>query len=647
MCGVVGFIDRSLDATRAEATVDRMAARLRHRGPDDSGSWVDADVGVALGHRRLSIVDLSPHGHQPMVSECGRYVVVFNGEIYNFRDIRARLEREHGVRNWRGHSDTEVLLAAITHCGVRAALDWLVGMYAFAVWDRNERTLSLARDRIGEKPLYFGRVGDVFFFASELKALCAHPAWRGEIERDAVALLMRYGYVPVPYSIYRDVFKLAPGTLVTVRERNGDGLSLDHATYWSVMDAYRHGASDPFTGGEEAAIAGLEGLLKQAVGQQMLADVPLGAFLSGGIDSSTIVALMQSQSASRVLTFSIGFEDPSFDEARHAAAVAKHLGTEHTELYVTPRETLDVIPRLPALFDEPFADASQIPSFLVAQLARRHVSVALSGDGGDELFYGYRRFVDAKRLSQLVRPVPRAGRAVGATALRSAARAIGAVGGLRSRTVRRVAHRMHKAASLLSSASERELYWDVLSHWRRDEAIVPRTTGGSPQFIGTAGEPLDFDAWMMYQDMVAFLPDDVLVKVDRTSMGVSLETRAPLLDHRIVEFAWRVPMQCKYRDGRGKWLLRQVLYRYVPKHLVDRPKMGFEVPVAQWLRGELRDWAEALLDERVLREQAFFDTSMVRRKWTDHVTGKRNWQYCLWDVLMFQAWLGEQRRGAA
>src|SRR6266545_7638021 len=297
---------------------------------------------------------------------------------------------------------------------------------------------------------------------------------------------------------------------------------------------------------------------------------------------------MQSQSASRVLTFSIGFEDPSFDEARHAAAVAKHLGTEHTELYVTPRETLDVIPRLPALFDEPFADASQIPSFLVAQLARRHVSVALSGDGGDELFYGYRRFVDAKRLSQLVRPVPRAGRAVGATALRSAARAIVAVGGLRSRTVRRVAHRMHKAASLLSSASERELYWDVLSHWRRDEAIVPRTTGGSPQFIGTAGEPLDFDAWMMYQDMVAFLPDDVLVKVDRTSMGVSLETRAPLLDHRIVEFAWRVPMQCKYRDGRGKWLLRQVLYRYVPKHLVDRPKMGFEVPVAQWLRGDLR-----------------------------------------------------------
>jgi len=647
MCGIVGFIDHRLGAERAEATIDAMSHRLRHRGPDDHGKWTDPATGVALGHRRLSIVDLSPQGHQPMVSACGRYVIVYNGEIYNFREVRGRLEADYGVDSWRGHSDTEVLLAALTHRGLRGALEWLVGMFAFAVWDRAEHTLSLARDRMGEKPLYFGSAGAVFFFASELKAFAAHPAWRGQVDPDAVGLLMRYGYVPVPYSIYRDVFKLAPGGLVTVRVAGGDAVQLEHATYWSVLDAYRAGAAAPFEGSAQDAVTKLDALLTQSVGLQMVADVPLGAFLSGGIDSSTIVALMQAQSSRKVRTFSIGFEEASFNEARHAAAVAKHLGTQHTEVYVTSRETLDVIPRLPTLFDEPFADSSQIPSFLVAQLARRDVTVALSGDGGDELFYGYRRFVDTRRFSRLAGRLPRAGRSVAATGLRAAARAVGSVGRRRMRLLRKASDTMHKAALLLSSASERELYWDVLSHWSRGEAIVPRARAAAPALIGTAPVPSDMDDWMMYQDMVAFLPDDVLVKVDRTSMGVGLEARAPLLDHRIVEFSWRIPFAWKYRDGQGKWLLRQVLYRHVPRELVDRPKMGFDVPVANWLRGELRDWAEALLDERAMREQGYFDVACVLRKWSEHLTGRRNWQYCLWDVLMFQAWIAEHHPGAA
>ena len=644
MCGIVGFIDRRLGAGQAEVTIDAMSSRLRHRGPDDHGRWTDPAAGVALGHRRLAIVDLSPQGHQPMASACGRYVIVFNGEIYNFRQVRRRLEAEYGAGGWRGHSDTEVLLAALTHRGLRGALEWLVGMYAFAVWDREERSLSLVRDRMGEKPLYFGHAGGVFFFASELKALAAHPAWEGQIDRDALALLMRRGYVPVPHSIYRNVFKLGPGSLVTVRPQGAEGIEPVHGIYWSVIDAYRHGAAEPFDGTAADAVEHLDTLLRRSVGLQMVADVPLGAFLSGGIDSSTIVALMQAQTTDRVRTFSIGFADRSFNEAEHAAAVAKHLGTQHTEVYVTPRETLDVVPRLATLFDEPFADASQIPSFLVAQMARRDVTVALSGDGGDELFYGYRRFVDSRRFSRLTRGLPRRGRSAVAAGLRAAGSASGSAGG-RVRALRKASHRMHKAAALLSSASDREAYCDLLSHWGRNEAIVLDARTPTPAPVDTAAEPSDIDDWMMYQDMVAFLPDDVLVKVDRTSMGVSLEARAPLLDHRVVEFAWRIPLAWKYRDRRGKWLLRQVLYRYVPQDLVDRPKMGFEVPIADWLRGDLRDWAEALLDERVLRGQGYLDVRSVRRKWSDHLAGKRNWQYCLWDVLMFQAWLAEHHAG--
>jgi asparagine synthase (glutamine-hydrolysing) len=641
MCGIVGFIDHRLGIGHSEAAIEGMASRLQHRGPDDHGRWTDPAAGVALGHRRLSIVDLSPQGHQPMTSACGRYVIVFNGEIYNHRDVRARLETEYGMEGWRGHSDTEVLLAALTHRGLRGALDWVVGMYAFAVWDRQERSLSLVRDRMGEKPLYFGRAGDVFLFASELKAFAAHPAWRPEIDRDALALLMRYGYVPVPYSIYRNVSKLPPGSLLTVRSHEtGADRGAQPVPYWSVIDAYRQGTADPFHGSPEDAVGALDALLTQSVGLQMVADVPLGAFLSGGIDSSTIVALMQAQSTSRVRTFSIGFHDPAFDEARHAAAVARYLGTAHTEVYVTPRQALDVIPRLPTLFDEPFADASQIPSFLIAEVARRDVTVALSGDGGDELFYGYRRFVDARRMSRVTRRLPRGARVLGAAGLRGAARAVGSAG-RRSRRLRRTCDRLHKAALVLGASNERELYWDVLSHWGRAEQVVRNAGAQAPPPIGTAADPADLDDWMMYQDMVAFLPDDVLVKVDRTSMGVSLEARAPLLDHRVVEFAWRIPFAWKYRDGCGKWLLRQVLYRHVPRALVDRPKMGFDVPIADWLRGELRDWAEALLDAPKLREQGFFDVESVRRKWDDHVAGRRNWQYCLWDVLMFQAWLAQ------
>jgi len=627
-----------------------MADTLRLRGPDDGGAWVDADAGIALGHQRLSIIDLSLEGHQPMHSFCGRYVIAFNGEIYNYQDIRHELEQESQgyAIPWRGHSDTEVALAAISRWGIEAAVRRFVGMFAFALWDRTERVLYLVRDRLGEKPLYYGRMGRSILFGSELKALRAHPDFKGEINRDALALYLRHNCIPAPYSIYRGIYKLPPGTMLAVSDR--DAPFPDPVQYWSVREAAEHGLAEPFTGSTEEAIAALDGLLRDAVGLQMVADVPLGVFLSGGIDSSTVVALMQAQSDRPVKTFTIGFNETGYNEAEHAKAVARHLGTEHTEFYVTPEEAMAVIPRLPALYDEPFADSSQIPTFLVSEMARRSVTVSLSGDGGDELFAGYNRYFWGRSIWKRVGWMPQPLRVAAAVALTAVSpqswdRVFAAAKSLLPAKLKQSTpgDKIHKLAEVLAVESPEAMYRGLASHWKDPASVV---LGSSEPPTALTDRRLwsdlpDFTQRMMYLDTVTYLPDDILVKVDRASMGVSLEARIPFLDHRVVEFAWRLPLSMKVRDGQGKWLLRQVLYQYVPKELVGRPKTGFDVPIDAWLRGPLRDWAEDLLGERRLSEERFFDPVPIRDKWNEHLSGARNWQYYLWDVLMFQAWLDQ------
>lgn len=643
MCGIVGYWGGSyVDAAVAE----RMADRIASRGPDDYGVWIDDGAGLALAHRRLAILDLSPAGHQPMTSPCGRYVLVYNGEIYNHPDLRRELEAEGGQFDWRGHSDTETLLAAIRHWGLEGALQRLNGMFAFALWDTRDRTLFLARDRMGEKPLYYGRAGDTLLFASELKALTAHPDWRGEVNRDALALYMRHNYVPAPWSIYRGLAKLPPAHFVVIRD--GGAQIGEPQCYWDLGAVAERGALS--AGGDaEALIDALDDLLRDAVGRRMAADVPLGAFLSGGFDSTTVAALMQAQSDRPVKTFSIGFNEAAYNEAVHAKAVARHLGTDHTELYVTPEEAMAVIPRLPAIYDEPFADSSQIPTFLVSQLARRHVTVSLSGDGGDELFCGYNRYVLGYSVWQKLRVLPPSVRRGLARVINHApGQTLDAAQRLLPRRLRvaNLADRLPKLAEVLAHRDGEAFYRQLVSHWKDPARVV--LGASEPETLLSRKDRLpglpDLRERMMYLDMMSYLPDDILTKVDRASMAVSLEARVPLLDHRLVEFAWKVPTGYKYLHGQGKWLLRQVLYRYVPRHLMERPKMGFGVPIEQWLRGPLRDWAEALLDERRLREEGFFDPAPIRRMWSEHLSGKRRWQYHLWDVLMFQAWLDEQEQ---
>jgi asparagine synthase (glutamine-hydrolysing) len=652
MCGFAGYVDngRRLDAQESSSLVRRMADMVAHRGPDDWGEWVDEKAGLALGHRRLSIIDLSPDGHQPMISACGRYVIVFNGEIYNYQEIRKNIDKSDWSYPWRGHSDTEVLLAAVSMWGVEKALDQSNGMFALAVWDRRERTLVLARDRLGEKPVYFGWCGDVFLFASELKALRVHPAWRTDIDRNALSIYLRYNYVPAPYSIYKGIYKLPPGTWMELKH-NGKGTYVvgEPREYWSPRKAVDTGISIPFRGTEREAEDALDALLKDAVKARMYADVSLGAFLSGGIDSSAIVSLMQTQSSRPVKTFTIGFNEQDYNEAADAKAVANHLGTDHTELYVTPQEALDVIPMLPKLYDEPFADASQIPTFLVSRLARSQVTVALSGDGGDELFGGYNRHFWVERLWRRIRYLPLPVRNTIATALTAVAPE--AWDSLFVRFARLLpgwavqrtpGYKLHKLAGALSARSPEDMYNIFTSHWKRPEKVV---ISGSDQISFTHDVfPKQLTAErvserMMYLDLVTYLPDDILVKVDRATMGVSLEARVPYLDHRVVEFAWSIPMSMKIRGGQGKRILRHVLDRYVPPVLIDRPKTGFSIPIDRWLRGPLREWAEGLLEESRLRREGFFDPVSVRSKWTEHLSGKRDWQYHLWDILMFQAWL--------
>jgi len=623
-----------------------MAAALRHRGPDDGDVWCDGETGVGLAHRRLAVVDLTAAGHQPMRSHDERLVIVYNGELYNAASLRAEVEGIRGPICWRGHSDTEVLLEAVATWGVAQALRRAVGMFAMAVWDRHKKRLSLARDRIGEKPLYYGGFGGTLLFGSELKALRAHPAWRGEVDRDALVAYVRHGYVPAPYSIYRGVTKLRQGC---VAEFTHDSIEPRIEEYWSARERALAGLADPLRATEAGMADELEALLRQAVRGQMEADVPLGAFLSGGIDSSIVVALMQAQSTRPINTFTIGFHEAEYNEAQHAKAIAAHLGTHHTELYVTPEEARAVIPRLPQIYCEPFADSSQIPTFLVSQLARRHVTVALSGDAGDELFGGYNRYLIAQQLWRKLSAVPGALRSVTAGALRAMPAAAWdyALKPMRFILPRplRTQHpgeKVHKLASVLTQASLDDVYLRLVSLWPDPGVLVPgarepRTplTDGGASLQGMA-DPL---ARMSFLDLVTYLPDDILVKVDRAAMAVSLETRVPLLDHRLVEFAWRIPLEYKVRAGRGKHLLRAVLERYVPRRLFERPKMGFGVPIDHWLRGPLREWADHLLDPAKLRSQGFFAVEPITRAWTEHREGRASHPYALWTILMFQAWL--------
>ena len=589
-----------------------------------------------------------------MTSASGKHVLVLNGEIYNHKEIREALESEGVAPAWRGHSDTESLLAAFDAWGIERSIEKAVGMFALAVWARDDRTLYLARDRLGEKPLYYGWRNGSLAFASEVKALRALPGFAAQVDRNSLALFLRHNYIPAPYSIYQGVYKLRPACIakVTRRASSGDGQELKTEPYWSLRKVAEQGGADPVGLSDIEATAELARTLKGAVRMQMMSDVPLGALLSGGVDSSTVVALMQGQSSRPVKTFSIGFHESGFDEAGHARAVARHIGTEHTELYVTSREALDVIPTLPEVYDEPFADSSQIPTILVSRMARQHVTVALSGDGGDELFGGYGRYFRADAIRRGTRWLPRLARNAVARSIRTLStttwdRAFGALGPVLPKQSRlaRPGDRLHKLADLLSSETSEGLYRGLVSHWTAPndvaiDASEPETVLTDAAHSAATG---CFQSQLMYLDTLSYLPDDILTKVDRAAMSVGLETRIPLLDHRVVEFAWRLPMDMKIRGNQGKTVLRQLLGTLVPDELTSRPKMGFGVPIGDWLRGPLREWAETLIDEQRLKREGFLRPEPVRAKWREHLSGARNWQYHLWDVLMFQAWLEHQR----
>jgi len=661
MCGIAGLISaQAVDA----ALVQRMTNAIVHRGPDDEGMWIGEEGRVALGHRRLSIIDLSPLGHQPMPSNDARYVLSFNGEIYNHLDLRRELEADPrgAIGNgmpWRGHSDTETLVECIAAWGLEATLQKSVGMFALALWDKSERQLQLARDRFGEKPLYYGWVAKDFVFASELKAIRRHPSFDNEVSRRALSLYAARAYVPAPLSIYERLYKLEPGCILTLplgaaasplnaapaEGQAGPGIRLER--YWSYRDVVREGLANPI-GDENEALERLEQALAGAIKSQSVADVPVGAFLSGGIDSSTVVALYQKHSSVPVRTFSIGFEEAGFNEAEYAKAVARQFGTDHNERYVTVNETRDVIPLLPSMYDEPFADSSQIPTHLVSRFAREQVKVALSGDGGDELFAGYNRHFAAPRMWEQLRRVPRPLRAaIGGPLSRVPSGFWGAASNmLPGRRQPHFGSKVQKGLRIAGRANSLDdVYNSFLDEWSLERS--PVLGGGA-----AGGEGFDLDVApgapdtlrMTYCDAVTYLPDDILCKVDRASMAVSLETRVPFLDHRLASVAARIPLHMKVRGGKGKHILRQLLYRQAPEKLFDRPKAGFGIPVGEWLRGPLRPWAEDLLDSSRMRQDSFFDVEVVQRRWRQHLSNERDSTPAIWAILMFQAWESESQK---
>lgn len=666
MCGIAGFITPMGHGTM-EATGTNMANAISRRGPDDWGVWADTATGICLAHRRLAIVDVSGAGHQPMRSANERFVIAYNGEVYNHLEIRAALEVAGAAPDWRGHSDTETLLAGFEHWGFESTLNRLVGMFAIALWDVSKKTLHLARDRFGEKPLYYGWVAKTdsvsFVFGSELKALRAYPGFANKVSREALALYMRFTYVPAPHSIYQGIFKLEPGCILSIADGvpkaitkplrppfTDGGLTLYR--WWSLGAAVEAGAGNQVADDVDA-LREVEKRLQEAVRLQSLADVPLGAFLSGGVDSSTIVALMQQNATRPIKTFTVGFEAAEFDESPHARAVAQHLGTDHAELFVTAADARAVIPLLPEMFDEPFADSSQIPTHIVCRSARQEVTVALSGDAGDELFGGYSRYFWGPRIWNRLAWLPYPARQALGAAIRTVpiagwdalSRPFNAImPGMSGIT--RAGDKAHKLAARLSRVRDLDnLYKSLVSEWQDPAQVVTGENGPVQEPQSLLADPLPASGVelhqlrMMYRDCVTYLPDDILCKVDRAAMSVSLETRVPFLDHRVAEFAWQLPLNMKIRNGQGKWALRQLLYKYVPQRLIDRPKAGFGVPIGDWLRGPLRAWAESLLDERRLHAEGYFHPAPIRAKWAEHLSGRRDHAASLWVVLMFQAWL--------
>ncbi len=642
MCGIAGFFDPGKKTKDPSSVLKEMTDAITHRGPDDSGYFTDRESGIALGHRRLSILDLSPLGHQPMFSHSGRFVIVYNGEVYNYQEIKKGLEEE-GI-TFKSTTDTEVILEAVEHYGIDKALPMFNGMFAFSLYDKKEGIIYLVRDRVGIKPLYWGINNGILFFASELKAFRRHPLFTASLNIDAIALYLRHNYIPTPYSIYKGVYKLPPGHYLIVDK----GLNVRDNTYWDFRKVAISGFSHPFELSEAELIERLDDLLTKSVKLRMISDVPLGAFLSGGIDSSTIVALMQKVSNIPQKTFTIGFSEGEYNEARYAADIAKHLGTEHTELYVTPKDAQDVIPKLPDMYDEPFSDSSQIPTHLVSALTRRYVTVSLSGDGGDELFGGYNRYFWLKDIWESVRKVPKPMRKSLSALIRLFPHEF------YNKTFpiffrflpqkyrfRLPGDKLYKLSEILDKNSPDEMYRMLISHEKYPERIVKNAC--EPETIlldkDIKREIPDYVARMMFFDFLTYLPDDILTKVDRASMWVSLEARVPILDHNIVEFAWKVPLNYKIRDGKGKYLLREVLSRYVPRELFERPKTGFGIPIDYWLRGPLKEWAGDLLSEEMIKKYGILEYRPIERMFREHISGRRDWHYYLWDVLMLQSWL--------
>jgi asparagine synthase (glutamine-hydrolysing) len=641
MCGIAGVFDprHGLDL---DVIVGRMAAVLEHRGPDDAGVYLDRAAAIGLGHRRLSILDLSPHGRQPMTSPSGRYVIVYNGEIYNHLELRRELEA-HGVV-LRGHSDTEVIVAGAEHWGPRGVVERLDGIFAWALWDRDERRVYLARDRIGVKPLYWAQIDGALFWGSELKAIRAALPARPAIDLQALEQYLQIGYVSGPHTVYQGVRRLAPGTLLCASE---GGLTVE--TYWSLPAEARRRVSDPFEASDDELERRFEALLRDVVRSQLMSDVPLGAFLSGGIDSSLVVSMMVAEAGRRVQTFSIGVVDEAFDESRHARRVAEHLDTDHTELIVGAEDAREVVPLLSTYYDEPFADSSQIPTFLVSRLARSRVTVSLSGDGGDELFGGYNRYVWLPRILTWARALPPAPRRVASALLVGASRGLSTfAAGARDALAEAVGARllddkMRKVAEVLSEQRPEQMYSRVLVGSMAQPLLRDELRTAPP--LGAVGEDfvmdefLEFASWMMLHDQLGYLPDDILVKVDRASMAVSLEARVPLLDNRIVDFAWQLPRRLKIAGGATKKILRRVLERHVPRSLTDRPKSGFGVPIESWLRGGLRGWASDLLSPSSVRRHGVLDPARVDRLWAHLLDGHAGTGAQVWTALMLEAWL--------
>lgn len=643
MCGIAGYLSTENQKNPLN-TLTEMGKAIFNRGPDSSGQWFDPDVGIGLAHQRLAIVDLSPAGHQPMLSNSGRYILSFNGEIYNHNELREKLRKVKDA--WLGHSDTETLLAGFEAWGIEDTIKKTVGMFAIAVWDRKTETLTLGRDRLGEKPLYYGWQDNTFLFASELKAIKAHPSFDAQINRNSLSLFLRYGYIPAPYSIYENIYKLMPGTLATVSLKNRE---VTATRYWSLEQEAVKIRHDEFCNYGQAVLD-LEQQLKKSIGLQMMADVPLGAFLSGGVDSSTIVALMQSQSDKPIKTFSIGFHEAQYNEAHYAKAIAKHLNTDHTELYVSADDALKIIPKLAEIYDEPFADASQVPTFLVARMASEHVTVSLSGDAGDEVFCGYNRYLMTRKAWHTLSKIP-------VQIRRFISNCITCISPNRWNQIINIYYKLnpfkepkantpfgdklYKVANVICAKDMPDLYKRLTSIIQSPENYLFNSTEPDISFINETIMRSDMNdvEKMMLIDMHGYLPNDILAKVDRAAMAVSLETRVPLLDHRIVELAWKIPLRFKLNKGKGKAILRDVLYKYVPRQLIERPKMGFAIPIDSWLRGPLKAWAENLLNEVRLQEEGFLNVKEVRKMWEEHLSERRNWQYQLWNILMFQLWL--------